>query len=233
MTLLDTGPGEWPGTAAPPAVVVLISGRGSNLAALLAADLPLRMAAVISNRADAGGLEIARQHGVPTAVLEHRGFADRESFDQALAACIDQAFARAGTPQGGLLVLAGFMRILSARFTERYAGRMINIHPSLLPSFTGLHTHQRAIEAGVRVHGCTVHYVTAELDHGPVIAQAVVPVLPGDDQDSLAARVLVQEHLLYPQVLRAWAEGRLALDQGGRVRYRATFDPSDSLRVPK
>ena len=225
--------GHPPAVGAPPALVVLISGRGSNLAALLAAALPVKVAAVISNRADAGGLDIARRHGIPAVVLEHRGYADREAFDQALAERIDQAFAEAGCADGGLLVLAGFMRILSAAFTARYAGRMINIHPSLLPSFTGLHTHRRAIEAGVRVHGCSVHYVTAELDHGPLIAQAVVPVLPDDDEDRLAARVLVQEHRLYPQVVRAWAEGRLALDAAGRVRYQATFDPSDSLRVPQ
>ncbi|MDE3010150.1 MAG: phosphoribosylglycinamide formyltransferase, partial [Pseudomonadota bacterium] len=169
----------------------------------------------------------------PTEVLDHAAYPDRASFDAALAQRIDAAFASAGQPHGGLVVLAGFMRILTPAFTARYAGRMINIHPSLLPAFTGLHTHRRAIEAGVRVHGCTVHYVTAELDHGPIIAQAAVPVLPDDDEHTLAARVLVQEHQLYPLVVRAWAEGRLTLDATGAVRLGASFDGSDCLRVPR
>lgn len=216
-----------------PAVVVLVSGRGSNLAALLEAGLPVRYAAVISSRAEAGGLAIARAHGIPAEFLEHRGFADRSAFDEALAQRIDAAFAAAGCADSGLVVLAGFMRILTAGFTARYAGRLVNIHPSLLPAFTGLHTHQRAIDAGVRVHGCSVHYVTAELDHGPIIAQAAVPVLPDDDADRLAARVLVQEHRLYPQVVRAWSEGRLGLGDDGRVRYQGRFDPDEGLRVPQ
>jgi phosphoribosylglycinamide formyltransferase-1 len=222
-----------PRGALQPAIVVLISGRGSNLAALLEAELPVSVAAVISNRSDAGGLAVAAAHAVPTAVLDHRAYADREAFDRALAGQIDAALGAAGQPDQGLVVLAGFMRIFSAGFTAHYAGRMINIHPSLLPAFTGLHTHRRALQAGVRLHGCTVHYVTAELDHGPVIAQAAVPVLADDDETRLADRVLAQEHQLYPQVVRAWADGRLALGADGRVRYTASIDPSASLRVPQ
>lgn len=227
-----------------PRVVVLISGRGSNLAALLAAHLPVQFAAVISNRADAGGLILAQQHGIPTVVLDHTAFPGREAFDTALAQQIDQALAAgqapgapaqsdAGTTAGaGLIVLAGFMRILTPAFTARYAGRMINIHPSLLPAFTGLHTHQPALAAGVRVHGCTVHLVTAELDHGPILAQAAVPVLVGDDADQLAARVLRQEHRLYPAVVLAWAEGRIATDAHGISRVLQPVDDQGCLQVP-
>ena len=191
-------------------VVVLISGRGSNLQAILEAGIPV--AAVISNRADAAGLAIAAQHGVPTAVLEHRRYASREAFDDVLAAEIERHAPR-------LVALAGFMRILSPRFVARFAGRIVNIHPSLLPEFPGLDTHARALAAGVKRHGCTVHFVTAELDHGPIIAQASVPVLPGDSEQSLAARVLAQEHLLYPRAIRWFLDGELVIE-GGRVRVK-------------
>ena len=189
-------------------IVILLSGRGSNMASLLKAvadgSLPVRVAAVISNRPEAPGLATAAVAGVTTQVLDHQGFASREDYDTALAALID-------TFSPDVVVLAGFMRILSAAFVQHYAGRLINIHPSLLPSFTGLHTHRRALEAGVRVHGCTVHFVTPELDQGPIIVQAAVPVLDGDDEARLAARVLVQEHRLYPAVLRRFAEGERGL----------------------
>ncbi len=193
-------------------IVILISGRGSNMQALIQARLPGDIAAVISNDARAAGLAFAQRAGIATRVVEHKPFASRDAFDAALAACID-----AYSPD--LVILAGFMRILGAAFVERYAGRMINIHPSLLPAFTGVHTHRRALEAGVRVHGCTVHFVTPELDHGPIIAQAAVPVLPGDDEASLAARVLRQEHRIYPLAVRWFLDGRLAVE-GRRVLLR-------------
>jgi phosphoribosylglycinamide formyltransferase-1 len=180
-------------------IVILISGGGSNMAAIVRAAeregwpdrLGARVAAVVSNKADAQGLEFARDHGIATEVLDHKAFASREDFDAALIQLID-------THQPAVVVLAGFMRILTPGFVSHYAGRLLNIHPSLLPAFAGLHTHRRAIEAGCKFAGATVHQVTAELDHGPILAQAVVPVLPGDDADSLAARVLTQEHLIYP-----------------------------------
>ena len=197
-------------------IVVLISGRGSNLAAVLAAGLPANVAAVISNRADAGGLAIARAHGIEAITIAHRDYPSRAAFESALAAAIDRR-----TPE--LIVLAGFMRILSTTFVERYAGRMINIHPSLLPSFTGLDTHRRALEAGVKIHGCTVHFVTPALDHGPIIAQAAVPVVEGDDQQSLAARVLAEEHRILPLAIRWFVEGSLVI-ANGRVRVGATVD---------
>ena len=186
-------------------VVVLISGRGSNMRALLDAGLPVR--AVISNRADAEGLSLAAARGVATGVVEHRKHATRESFDAALAAEIERF-------SPSLVALAGFMRILTPAFVERYRGRMLNIHPSLLPAFPGLDTHERALRAGVKVHGCTVHFVTAELDHGPIVVQAAVPVLPGDDAASLAARVLAQEHVVYPRAVRWFLDGRLTLGDG-------------------
>jgi phosphoribosylglycinamide formyltransferase 1 len=191
-------------------VVVLISGRGSNMQAILEAGIPV--SAVISNRADAGGLGIAARHGVATSVVEHRRYATREAFDAALAAEIDRHAPR-------LVVLAGFMRVLTAGFVARYAGRLVNIHPSLLPEFPGLDTHARALAAGVERHGCTVHFVTAALDHGPIIAQASVPVLPGDTADILAARVLREEHLLYPRAIRWFLDGDLVIE-GGRVRVK-------------
>ena len=186
-------------------VVVLISGRGSNLRAIADARLPV--AAVISNRADALGLAFARGRAIPTAVVEHRDFGSRETFDAALAEAIDGYSPR-------LVALAGFMRILTAGFVQRYQGRLMNIHPSLLPAFPGLHTHAAALAAGVKIHGATVHFVTAELDHGPIIIQAAVPVLPGDDPDTLAARVLEQEHVIYPMAVRWFLDGRLSLSDG-------------------
>lgn len=193
-------------------VVVLISGRGSNMEALLKAALPVEFAAVISNRPDAQGLAIAQAHGVATAVVDHRAYDSRDSFDAALAAEIDRH-----DPQ--LVVLAGFMRVLTDAFVRRYLGRMINIHPALLPAFPGLHTHRRALEAGVKLHGCTVHFVTPEVDVGPIIVQAAVPVMPDDDEASLAARVLEQEHRIYPLAVRWFAEGRLGIGGDGIVRY--------------
>lgn len=198
-------------------LVILISGRGSNMVAIAEAcaaeGWDARIAAVISNRADAAGLVYAREHGIPTAVVNHREFDSREAFDAALAAAIDGY-----APD--LVVLAGFMRILTAGFVQHYSGRMLNIHPSLLPAFPGLHTHQRAIDAGCKVAGSTVHVVTPELDHGPIVAQAVVPVLPGDTEDTLAARVLTMEHRLYPQSVRWWLYGALEVTAEGRVVHR-------------
>ena len=199
--------------AGPCRVVVLISGRGSNLQALLdqaaSGEWPVTIAAVISNRPGVQGLERARQAGVPALELDHKNFADRPAFEAALIELIDHY-------QPDLVALAGFMRVLTARFTEHYRGRLLNIHPSLLPNFRGLHTHERAIAAGETEHGASIHFVTAELDGGPVILQARVPVLPGDDSDTLAARVLAQEHELYPLAIRWFAEQRLRLD-GERV----------------
>ncbi len=190
--------------------VILISGRGSNMEALLKADIPVEFAVVISNRPDARGLETARSLGVATAVVDHRGHADRKAFDAALAAEIDRH-----APD--LIILAGFMRVLTADFVRRYQGRMINIHPALLPAFPGLDTHARVLAAGVRVHGCTVHFVTPEVDVGPIIIQAAIPVLADDDEASLAARVLEQEHRVYVQAVRWFAEGRLTLRADGSV----------------
>jgi phosphoribosylglycinamide formyltransferase-1 len=186
-------------------LVILISGRGSNMQALLDARLPV--SAVISNRADAAGLETAAARGVATRVVEHRRFAAREAFDAALAAEIDRFAPR-------LVALAGFMRVLSPRFVERYHGRLLNIHPSLLPAFPGLDTHARALAAGVKVHGCTVHFVTAALDSGPIVIQAAVPVRAGDTAERLAARVLRQEHVIYPRAARWFFDGMLALADG-------------------
>ncbi|TAH10554.1 MAG: phosphoribosylglycinamide formyltransferase [Curvibacter sp.] len=188
-------------------IVILISGGGSNMAAIVRAaqredwerKFGARIAAVMSNKATAGGLAFAKEQGIATAVLDHKAFESREAFDTALMAKIDHY----DTPDAPVLVvLAGFMRILTPGFAAHYAGRLTNIHPSLLPAFPGLHTHQRAIEAGCKFAGATVHLVTAELDHGPILQQAVVPVLPDDDADTLAARVLTQEHRIYPQALR-------------------------------
>lgn len=184
-------------------IVILISGGGSNMAAIVKTAQQeqweraygVRIAAVVSNKADAKGLVFAREHGIATAVLDHKAFESREAFDAALAQAIDQH-------QPALVVLAGFMRILTPGFVEHYAGRLINIHPSLLPAFTGLHTHQRAIDAGCKFAGVTVHQVTAELDVGPILDQAVVPVLPDDTAQTLAARVLTQEHIIYPRAVR-------------------------------
>ncbi len=193
-------------------IVILISGGGSNMAALVrAADREqwakrygAKIAAVMSNKADAKGLEFARAHGIATEVLDHKAYPSREAFDVALAERIS-AYDTPGQP--ALVVLAGFMRILTPAFVERFAGRLTNIHPSLLPAFTGLHTHQRAIEAGCKFAGATVHLVTAELDHGPILEQAVVPVLLGDTEATLAARVLTQEHLMYPKAIARLLQG--------------------------
>ena len=187
-------------------IVILISGGGSNMASIVRtaqrdnwpAHYGAEVAAVISNRAEAGGLAFARQQGIATDVVAHGSYANRDAFDAALGQVIDSY---EGPGQPALVVLAGFMRILTPAFVARYAGRLLNIHPSLLPAFPGLHTHQRALEAGCKFAGATVHQVTAELDHGPILAQAVVPVLPGDNADSLAARVLTQEHLIYPRAI--------------------------------
>lgn len=210
-------------------IVILISGRGSNMEALIAARdagrLPVNIAAVISNRPEAKGLETAAKAGIVTHFVDHKGFAGREAFDAALAECIDQF-----SPD--LVVLAGFMRILTERFVRHYEGRLMNIHPSLLPSFPGLHTHQRALAEGVRIHGCTVHFVTPTLDLGPVIIQAAIPVLDGDDEDALAARILVQEHRIYPQAVRWFVEGRLHLENGC-VRLAADLIDSTVLISPE
>ena len=193
-------------------VVVLLSGRGSNFKALLEADLPVTFTAAISNRPDAAGLEHARARGIPTVALDHKKFPSREAFDEALIVEIEKAGA-------DLVVLAGYMRILTKAFVERYQGRLINIHPSLLPMFPGLNTHEAALREGVKIHGCTVHFVTPELDHGPIIIQAAVPVLPDDAPGTLAARVLEQEHRIYSQAVRWFAEGKLAISDG-RVNVR-------------
>lgn len=186
-------------------IVILISGGGSNMAAIVRKaqkegweqSIGARIAAVISNKAEAPGLQWAHAQGIATRVIDHKAFASREDFDAALASCIDGF-------QPSLVVLAGFMRILTPDFVTHFAGRLVNIHPSLLPAFPGLHTHERAIAAGCQFAGATVHEATAQLDHGPILAQAVVPVLPNDDADTLAARVLTQEHQIYPQAVKAF-----------------------------
>jgi phosphoribosylglycinamide formyltransferase-1 len=192
-------------------IVILISGCGSNMEALVqrcaAEGWPARVAAVVSNRVDARGLAFAAAHGITTAVVDHRSFASREDFDAALAAAID-----AHAPD--LLLLAGFMRVLTPGFVGRYAGRLLNIHPSLLPAFPGLHTHRRALQAGCKVHGATVHFVTAELDQGPIVVQSALPVRPDDDEHTLAARVLATEHVIYPLAARWFVEGRLRVEGG-------------------
>lgn len=201
----------------PRSVVCLISGRGSNLEALLRtaraenwrADPGIQVAAVISNQAQARGLQVARDHGIVASVLPHANFASREAFDAALAEAIDPH-------QPALIVLAGFMRLLTPAFVSRYRGRLLNIHPSLLPAFAGLHTHRRALQAGVRLHGATVHFVSEQVDGGPIVAQAAVAVRPDDTEEALAARVLAQEHVLLPRCVRWILEGRVRLD-GGRV----------------
>ncbi|MFL9892463.1 phosphoribosylglycinamide formyltransferase [Paraburkholderia sp. RL17-383-BIF-A] len=190
-------------------LVILISGRGSNMEAIVRAcsdeAWPAQVAAVIANRPDAAGLAFAASHGIATAVVDHRQFPDRDSFDAELAQQID-SFAP------DLVVLAGFMRVLTAGFVDRYAGRMLNVHPSLLPSFPGLKTHQQALDAGVRLHGASVHFVTSQLDHGPIVVQSAVPVETGDTPATLAERVLATEHIIYPRAVRWFVEGRLALN---------------------
>jgi phosphoribosylglycinamide formyltransferase-1 len=192
-------------------IVILISGRGSNMEAIVEAcareHWAARISAVISNRPDAAGLAFAKAHGIATAVVNHKDYPDREAFDAALAAAVD-----AHAPD--LVVLAGFMRVLGAAFATRYEGRMLNIHPSLLPAFTGLHTHERALEAGCKVHGATVHFVTAALDHGPIVVQAVVPVLPDDTPYTLAMRVLEREHVIYPRAVHWFVQDELHVAAG-------------------
>jgi phosphoribosylglycinamide formyltransferase-1 len=198
-------------------IVVVISGRGSNMRALVEAGLPI--AAVVSNRADAAGLEFARARGIPALVVAHTAYPTRAAFDDALAAEVERFAPR-------LVALAGFMRILTPGFVRRFEGRLLNIHPSLLPAFPGLDTHARALAAGVKIHGATVHFVTAALDHGPIVIQAAVPVRPDDDEPTLAARVLAQEHRIYPQAARWFLDGRLRLD-GARVRLEG--EPADQF----
>ena len=185
-------------------LVILISGRGSNMQALIEARLPVKIAAVISSNPEAGGLEIARMHSIETWVVDQMAYPDRVTFDTALAERIDSF-------QPDLVALAGFMRILGDKFVEHYHGRLMNIHPSLLPAFPGLDTHTRALKAGVKIHGCTVHFVTSQVDHGPIITQAAVPVLPDDTSKTLSARVLQQEHQIYPEAIRWFLEDRLKL----------------------
>jgi phosphoribosylglycinamide formyltransferase-1 len=207
-------------------VVILISGLGSNMQALLEADLICcRVAAVISNKADAPGLYIARQHGIATQVVAHRDYPDRESFDAALATAIDHY-------QPDLVVLAGFMRILTPGFVARYQGRLINIHPSLLPTYGGLNTHERALKDGVKIHGCTVHFVTTDLDHGPIIIQAAVSVLMNDTPATLAARVLREEHRIYQQAVRWFCCGYLSLGADGKVLLDRLKQPGAALITP-
>ena len=206
--------------------VILISGRGSNLRALVEARTGLEVRAVISNRPAAGGLEWARGQGLETRVVDHQAHPTREAFDAALAAEI------AGL-QPDLLLLAGFMRILTPGFIERFPNRILNIHPSLLPAFPGLHTHRRALDTGVKLHGCTVHAVTPALDSGPIVIQAAVPVLPGDTEAALAARVLAAEHRIYPQAVRWFLEDRLEFLPGGVVHVRGSGVPGDCIVSPR
>jgi len=197
-------------------IVILISGRGSNMEAIVercaSEGWPAQVVGVLSNRADAGGLSFAAERAIATALVDHKAYASREAFDAAVAEVIDGW-------QPDLVVLAGFMRIFQPAFVERYAGRLLNIHPSLLPAFPGLQTHRRALEAGCKVAGATVHFVTSALDHGPIVMQAAVPVRPGDDEAALAARVLAAEHVIYPLSVRWFVEDKLALE-GALVRQR-------------
>lgn len=204
--------------------VILISGRGSNMQALLEANLPVEFACVISNRPDAAGLAFAAERGVATAVVDHKAFPDRAGFDAALAAEIDRY-----APD--LVILAGFMRVLTDDFVRRYQGRMINIHPALLPAFPGLKTHERALRAGVKLHGCTVHYVTPEVDVGPIVVQAAVPVLADDTPETLADRVLKQEHRIFPQAVAWIAAGRVELRGDGTVAVRGLPDLAEAALV--
>jgi len=206
-------------------IVILISGRGSNMLALLSANLPCHIAAVISNRADAQGLESARQQGIATRTVAHRDYADRAAFDTALAEVIDSY-------QPDFVVLAGFMRILTDEFVDHYQGRLINIHPSLLPAYAGMHTHERALHDGVKIHGCTVHFVTHDLDHGPIIIQAAVSVLNHDTPHTLAARVLKEEHLIYPQAIRWLCSGQVALNAAGKIVSNCAELPGMALIAP-
>jgi phosphoribosylglycinamide formyltransferase-1 len=200
--------------------VVLLSGRGSNFKALLEADLPVQFTAAISNRPDAAGLDYARARNIPAIALDHTRYPAREAFDQALMQEIEKAGA-------DLVILAGYMRILTKAFVEHYQGRLINIHPSLLPAFPGLRTHEAALAEGVKIHGCSVHFVTPELDHGPIIIQAAVPVLPNDTAETLASRVLSEEHKIYPLAIKWFAEGRLVISDG----VVNVIDPEQSQSV--
>lgn len=207
-------------------IVILVSGRGSNMEAIVRARIPgARIAAVISNRADAAGLAFAARQGIKAVVVAHTDYPEREQFDAALRSAID-----AYAPD--LVVLAGFMRVLGEDFVRRYAGRLLNIHPSLLPAFPGLHTHRRALAAGVKVHGASVHFVTPELDGGPIVLQAVVPVLPDDDEESLASRVLAEEHRIYPQAVRWFVEGRLNVAGDGRIGVARARAEEFALHCP-
>lgn len=208
-------------------VVLLISGRGSNMEAIVRAAIPgMRVAAVISNRPGAAGLDFAAANGIATAVLDHKTFSSREAFDAALSELIDGF-------RPDLVILAGFMRVLGEGFVRRYEGRLLNIHPSLLPSFPGLHTHRRALESGVRIHGATVHFVTPSLDAGPIVIQAAVPVFDGDDESTLAARVLAEEHRIFPQAVKWFVEGRLRIEGAGCVRLAGARHTSAVLLAPE
>lgn len=206
-------------------IVILISGRGSNMQALLKAKLPCHIAAVISNRADAEGLVIAKAHGIPTDIVAHRDYADRDSFDAALSRKIDSY-------HPDFVALAGFMRILTPAFVTHYHGRLINIHPSLLPAYSGLDTHARALRDGVKIHGCTVHFVTPDLDHGPIIIQAAVPVTRDDTDQSLAARVLREEHRIYAQALSWLCTGQIELTGQGKVLLKRRKQMGAALISP-
>ena len=206
-------------------IVVLISGRGSNLHSILKACPQCRVTAVVSNRADAAGLEIAKAHHIPAVVVSHRDYPDRIAFDTALMKILDDY-------RPDLVVLAGFMRILTPEFVAHYYGRLVNIHPSLLPMYTGLDSHARALADGVKIHGCTVHYVTDDLDHGPIIIQAAVPVLGTDTPDTLAARVLHEEHRIYPQAIRWICRGQVSLEDDGKVHFKRLEQAGPALTSP-
>ncbi len=205
-------------------IVILISGRGSNMQAMLQVGLPCEVVAVISSRAHAEGLEVAREYGLPTHVIAHRDYPERALFDAALRTQIDAY-------QPDFVILAGFMRILTAEFVAAFSGRLINIHPSLLPAYPGLSTHARALQDRVKIHGCTVHFVTPDLDHGPIIIQAAVPVMPDDDEARLAKRVLQEEHRIYPQAIRWLCEGEVALCDG-QVQFSHQKQVSFALISP-
>ncbi len=202
-------------------LVILISGRGSNLQALLEAKLPVRIAAVISNNPNAAGLEIAKEHNIETCTVDHRVYPDRAAFELSLAKKIDSY-------QPSLIVLAGFMRVLGDNFVHKYKDKLINIHPSLLPAFPGLETHKQALKEGVKIHGCTVHFVTSEVDHGPIIIQAAIRVLPDDTTETLAERVLLQEHRIFPEAVRLFVEGQLKLS-GSNVEVRTETSDNSVL----
>ena len=206
-------------------IVIIISGRGSNLQAFLNEEIGCNISAVISSRADAAGLSYARENGIPVAIVAHKDHPDRESFDAALATEIDRH-------DPDFVVLAGFMRILTEAFVMRYTGRLINIHPSLLPAYPGRHTHAKALADGVKIHGCTVHFVTPDLDHGPIIIQAAVPVLDADTEQSLAARVLREEHRIYPQAVRWLCSGKVRLGVNGKVINDSSIQQNSSLISP-